>query len=272
MRTVRVALLAITSIAVATDTHAQVAGDGDELGLPARYEDPRAAVTYLRAAREREPDRFELHVAAAREGTALGVLDSTREARLDALREAAEAARHALALDSTSVDANYWLAAALGLQADEEGGATKIRLAREAYDRTLLVLEADSLHGGANHILGRLHKGVRRLNFLTRLIARGLGLGPILGDATWESAERHMRIAVEQDPDDLVNAFELGKMLVERERVEEGRAILTALVERSPRNMLDAHYIRRAADLLDEGPALTIGRERMGPATAGEGR
>lgn len=224
-----------------------------ELLVPPSYTDPEGTVRLVSDMRARDPHNIDLYLAESRESTALGLLDETREARESWLLRAEEAARAAVAIDSTHVDARYWLAASLGLHADVAGGRSKISLAREAHGHATRTLELDSLHAGANHIVGRLHAGARRLSWLNRLIARSLGLGEILSEASWESAERHMRIAVEQDPTQLVHLHDLGRLLLQqRIDVEEGRAILLDVAARTPRHGLDAHYIRRAQEALAE--------------------
>ena len=221
--------------------------------LPPSYTDPEGTVRLVSEMRARDPHNIDLHLADARESSALGLLDETPEARASWLVRAEEVARAAVAIDSTHADARYWLAASLGLRADVAGGRDKISLAREAYRHATRTLELDSLHAGANHIVGRLHAGARRLSWLNRLIARTLGLGEILGEASWESAERHMRIAAERAPGELVHLHDLGRLLLQqRIDVEEGRAILSDLAARTPRHDLDAHYIRRAQESLAE--------------------
>jgi tetratricopeptide (TPR) repeat protein len=218
--------------------------------LPAAYTDPVGSLRLLRELVALSPDRADLLLASAREGTALGVIDTTREARLAHLHEAISAARAAVALEPGDADAHYWLAASLGLAADVEGGRTKITLAREAYAEALRTLELDSVHGGAHHVVGRMHTGSLRLSWISRLVARGLGLGEILGQASWESADLHLRRAVALDPDPLVHHVELAKLLLERGDEEEAVDILEAVAERSPRHDLDAHYIEEARELL----------------------
>ncbi|MGD8281092.1 MAG: hypothetical protein PVF69_08045 [Gemmatimonadota bacterium] len=224
-----------------------------ELLIPAPYADPESAIRLASKLEERDPESVELRLVVAREATALGLLSGSPEERDAWLVRSEGAAREAVALRPEEADANYWLAAALGLRADVAGGRSKITLAREAYEVAQHTLELDSLHAGANHIVGRLHAGAKRLSWLNRMIARALGLGEILGEASWESAERHMRIAAEREPDELVHLHDLGKLLLEqRLDVEQGRAILQDVAGRSPRHDLDALYIGLSREALSE--------------------
>ena len=114
-----------------------------------------------------------------------------------------------------------------------------------------LTLQLDDSHTGAHHIVGRLHAGAKRLGWASRMIARGLGLGGVLNEASWESAELHMGYAAQQDPESLVNVYEFGKFLVEQaDRHDEGYALLRDLAGREPRFSVDSVYIERAAAFL----------------------
>jgi hypothetical protein len=220
--------------------------------LPDPYHDPARAVAVLARLRAGEPGRLELHLAAARELTALGILERTREDRIERLRQAEAAARAALALDSASAPAHYWLAAALGLIADESGGLTKISSARSAHAEVVAALALDPHHAGARHILGRMHMGVLRLGRINRLIARGLGLGPLLSQASWQSAEENLRMSLAADPEPWVYTIELAKLLTRRGGDDEARALLEQVAVRAPRHDLDAHYQEEARILLRE--------------------
>jgi hypothetical protein len=233
-----------------------------EAHLPLPLSDPRTSLRVLSSLRRTRPRALDLHLAAAREAAALGVTSETPELRAAWLETAGRAAEAALALDSSRADAHYWLAVTLGLQADQAGIRARISLAREAYNRARRTLELDPTHGGGNHIVGRLHAAAKRLSWTSRIIARGLGLGETLDDASWEGAEHHMRVAVAQDPDQLVHRYELGKLLIEaRGKADEGYAILRGLAQHKPRHDLDAHYVRLAKEVLgDLAPTKDPGR------------
>ena len=230
-----------------------------EASIPEPYQDPARAAALLLRLIAAHPERYDLHLAAARELTALGILGDTRAEREVRLWEAVTVGRAAVALDSADAAGHYWLAAALGLAADQAGGLAKINFAREAYTETMKTLAIAPDHAGGHHILGRLHAGGLRLNRLNRLIARGLGLGMILSTASWESAEADLRFALETDPDPLVHSVELAKLLLSRKRPAEGVAILADVAGRTARHALDAHSIEEARRLLD-GAAGTTSR------------
>jgi hypothetical protein len=224
-----------------------------EPSVPARYADPFAAVPALDKLRKEHPGCVELDLAAAREGAAAGILDSSRDGKLAWLQGAVSAARAALADDSSRADTHYWLAATLGLVADNAPGRAKIVAAREAWKQAERTLAIDPMNAGAHHIIGRLHAGVERLPWVQKLIARALGLGAVLRTASWKSAEDELRLAARLDPESLVDQVELAKLLRDRGRVAEGDSILRDVAARTPRNPLDAYYVNEAGELLGEG-------------------
>ncbi len=219
--------------------------------LPAPYVAPLRTLDLLQPLRAHSPEQVDLHLRAALEGTALGLTAPTHDQRVAYLEAAVEAGREAFALAPANPEATYWLAASLGLLADQQGGRTKISLAREAHRCATLTLELDPRHGGAHHIVGRLHAGAKRLGWATRMIARGLGLGAVLNEASWESAEHHLRTAIEEDPGPLVHTYELARLLLERQPEDaEGRELLRWIREQPPRHALDSVYVQRANELL----------------------
>ncbi len=89
-----------------------------------------------------------------------------------------------------------------------------------------------------------------RLGRLNRLIARSIGLGEILSQASWESAELNLRRGEENDPDQWVHAVELAKLLVRLDRPAEARIVLEDVAARGPRHALDVRYQEDARKLL----------------------
>lgn len=173
--------------------------------------------------------------------------------RMALLDQALVAARRAVATDSTDGEAHYWVAAAVGLQADMEGGRTKIRLAEEAWAAASRALEMEPDHAGAHHIHGRLHASVMRLPWVTRTLARHLLGADVLGEASWERAEYHLARAAALAPDDAVNHLELGLTLRDRGRVEEARAAFQRALDVPGDRPVDRAPRARARALLEEG-------------------
>lgn len=199
------------------------------------------------------PTRYDLHWQAAREGVNLGAAEADKETRKEVLRRSLEQAQGAKDLDPDGIDGRYWLAVASGLLAEDEGGRTKIRLAEQAWDESGWILAVDSLHAGAHHLQGRLHAAVMRLNPATRLLARTLLGGEVLGQASWAGAEYHLAKAAELAPQDAVNHLELGKAYRDLGRPQDAREAFLRAVATHPRRPADRKHIRQAEAALASG-------------------
>jgi hypothetical protein len=102
--------------------------------------------------------------------------------------------------DPEDVHANYLLATALGTRAEVAGGVTKMRFYKAFHDQVEHVLDLDPDHAGAQHLLGRLHAGIMRVDRVTRFIAVRLFGGDQLGKASWEEARRLLEAGASGDP------------------------------------------------------------------------
>ncbi len=211
--------------------------------LPARIHVPTALTTSTGA----------WALATARASVEAAVTLPVGPQRMALLEQALSAARRVVATDPADAEAHYWVAAAVGLQADMEGGRTKIRLAEEAWAAASRALEIDPDHAGAHHIHGRLHASVMRLSWVARTLARHLLGADVLGEASWERAEYHLARAAALAPDDAVNHLELGLTLRDRGRVEEARAAFQRALEVPGDRPVDRAPRARAQALLDEG-------------------
>lgn len=220
--------------------------------LPSPFTNPEGLLQALEPLLEENPHDAALLLDGARAWTTLAVIEDENDVRAQALVSAREIATRLVVQRPDDPDAHYWLAAALGLASDQAGGRDKIDLAVAAHEHVRRALELDPEHPGANHILGRLHAGSLRLSFVSRMIARALGLGEILEEASWEDAERRMRIAAEGDPNQLVHLVELGKLLIVTEQQAEGERVLETVASRRPRHLLDVRYVYEARQLLAE--------------------
>jgi len=211
---------------------------------------PALRLARLEERAREEPARYEVLTEAAREGAWLAVSVENREARIDMIVRARSYAERAKATDPNGVEGRYWLAVTSGLLAEEEEGRTKIGLAEEAYREASWVLEVDSLHAGAHHILGRLHAAVMRLNRILRFLARQFIGGEVLGEASWDKAAYHLRRAAELSPEEPVHHLELGVAYLDMGRTADARVALSNTVAAKPLHPADRRYRARAEALL----------------------
>lgn len=147
-------------------------------------------------------------------------------------------------------DAHYWLAVSLGLETEYSGPFAKLTSGKECYEVTMRALELDPEHAGAHELLGRIHAGVMRLPWVVRKLGASLGMNDALGEASWESAEEHLRRAAELDAAAIAPRLELGKLLVERDRAEESARWFERVLEIQPSTELDVAMRSEAKDFL----------------------
>lgn len=192
----------------------------------------------------------EVHAALLAPG------DEERDRHLAA---AEQLARHLTAADTASAEAWYWLAVALGVKTDHSGPLQKLTTGREVFFTTARVLELDSLHAGGHEMMGRLHAAVMRLPWLVRGLALRMGMGQVLGDASWERAEAHFRRAAELDPAALAPRLELAKLYLQFERLPEARPLLAQVALLPAGSEVERRMAHEARGILARLPAARPG-------------
>ncbi len=194
----------------------------------------------------------------------LGILSRADDARLAHFMNAEELAREATALDPKGLEGLHLTAVAMGLQVDHVGQRERIRLAQEVGTLALDILRRDSLHASAHHILGRLYAGSMRLNGFSRFLARRVLGGNVLGEASWEEAESHLRRAEELQPAVLIHHLELGILYLSTQRWAEALEEMEHVLSRPARHAVDVFYQQRAGEIRN---ALLAGEEPPNPSS-----
>ncbi len=147
-------------------------------------------------------------------------------------------------------EAQYRLALALGLRADEEGGRTRVGIADELYRQLQVVLEMEPDHPEAQHIFGRLHAGVMRMNRVTRFLATRILGGEALRDASWERAEALLVFAEQARPEIPDYHYELGRLYEDTDRPELAAQEARHTMDLVPQDPGAESVQRRAGELL----------------------
>lgn len=179
--------------------------------------------------------------------------------RTDVLQRGMGWGRRAVEARSDAVEGHYWLAAAAGLLAIRAPeGSEVVDLGRVARTHALRTLELDPDHAGAHNVLGRLQFEVVTLPRWKRWVARLLGAGDVVADASWEAAERYMRDAVRLAPEMLYYRLDLARLLAAMDRPEAAAAAAREVLERPVVHPPDPVLKERARSLLrrleEEGP------------------
>ncbi|NNF26139.1 MAG: hypothetical protein HKN73_02805 [Gemmatimonadetes bacterium] len=183
---------------------------------------------------------------------AAALVQSEQEEREVLLHQADSLADHRIMAHPADADALYWRAVTAGLLAETAGAREKIRLGTRSMESAEAALAADSTHGGAHHVLGRIHAGVKRLGWFTRLIGGRLGMGPLLEAASWEDAEFHLRRARTLEPENITFRLEYGVTLRDMGRDRDAAVELAELLTRSAEAPLETAALDRACRILQE--------------------
>ncbi|TVP77478.1 MAG: hypothetical protein EA352_03560 [Gemmatimonadales bacterium] len=174
------------------------------------------------------------------------------EVRLSLYRSVEEEARAALEADPDDHEARWMLLATLGLLVDEVGAREKVQAAREVHEHAQVLLEHDARHAGAHHAMGRLNAGILRLNRVVRFVALRLVGEDTLSEASWDDAEEHLRIAMEEEPDVLVHRLELARAFETQGRHDEMLELLEGIVVADATVPMDPVVQERARHILED--------------------
>lgn len=195
------------SIGTAQTTAMQLAmGDSayaslDASGALAHYE--KAAV---------DSGSYEAWWKASRSAVDIGsyATDATRRTALFTRGE--QYARSAVALNPGDAEGHFALARALGKAALAQGPRGRVRYATEIRSQGLECLRIRPRHAGCLHVMGMWNAEVMRLNSLTRIVAKNILGGRVLGTASWKEAVRYMEASVAAEPDRIVHRVDLGEV------------------------------------------------------------
>jgi len=154
--------------------------------------------------------------------------------------------------DPEDMDARWWRVAVWGLRVDEESARGMVRYARAAYEDAQWILERDPDHPGAHHVMGRLHAGILRVNRIVRFFASRLVGDEALRNASWDSAEYHLRRAVAGEPHALYHRIELILVLEDRGMEDEARAEYRAMMAMGDTDPMDPVVRERALSIWGE--------------------
>lgn len=194
-----------------------------------------------------EVNDAELRWRAARAAIAVGMLTDARAERLMLYDRALLHARQAVAIQPSSVDARYWLAAAAGRRAHRDDPVYSAKLAVEVHEIVRDILAVDSTHAGAHHALGVLHAEVCRVPALARFVASRVLRVDLAAQASVRQAERHLKRAVELDPQSVPYLADLALFLVRTRRLAEADSVVRRLTAATAKHPTDE---RMRADVL----------------------
>ncbi len=179
--------------------------------------------------------------------------DSVRSPARDSLYRLAESyARRAVLANPDGANGHFVLAAAIGRASLTRSKRDQIERAVEIRNEALKALGLEPHHPGALHVMGRWHAEIKRLSSLQTFFARTFLGADIFDEASWDEAERYLRLAVQYDPDRIFHRFDLAGVLIDREKWADAAEQLAAIRRLPAVEPMDATYRREAARLEDE--------------------
>ena len=240
-------------------------GGREARGQLAGLVDPLAQsdMLYLAGQPELAHDLLEEHIASdtadyealwrlARARVVIGLEVEGNRLQNTWLDLALQHADRAVSLRPGAVDAIYWRGVSAGRRAMNASPGYAAELAQIVYDDAHAILAADSLHGGAHNMLGKLNYEIMSLSRIKRAIARTFMGNDALSDTSWENAELYLTKAAEVWPDFVVFHFDLAQLHRKRGREEEAVASYRRALSLPAVHPTDRRLQRQAAEILTE--------------------
>jgi tetratricopeptide (TPR) repeat protein len=161
-------------------------------------------------------------------------------------------ARRAVAANPDGADGHFVLAAAIGRAGLSRSKREQIEGAVEIRNEALKALGIDPHHAGALHVMGRWHAEIKRLSALQTFFAKTFLGAAIFDEASWDEAERYLRLAVDYEPERIFHRLDLARVLIDREEWSAAGEQLAAIRRLPANDPMDPTYRREAARLEDE--------------------
>ena len=243
--------VAVSNLIAAQSVFAQTAADDIVLGDKATVaRQPQQALSHFDAALKTEPKNYAALWKAAGASIDLGEGEANQKRRDSLYSSGAALARRALEVDSVGAEGNFTMARALGRTALSVGPRDRVKFGIEVRRRALKALAADPKHPGALHVMGVWNAEIMRLNTITRLFAKTFLGASIFSSASWDSAEKYLKEAVDLDPKRSVHRLDLARVYRDTDRKPEARAAYEAALKCPLVDANDEMYQKQAADEL----------------------
>jgi tetratricopeptide (TPR) repeat protein len=233
----------------------QLRAQGDELAAgiqAADLHDFAGARRHFESVLRRDPASYEANwrMALLLIDIAKQVPDNVVSPTRDSLYLRAESyARRAVAAKGDGAEGHFSLANAIGRSTLSMGARERVKRATEVRAEALRTVEIDPRHDGAWHILGRWNAEVERLSTIQRFFAKAFLGAAVFNTASWDEAERDLRLAVQYAPTRIVHRLDLAEVLVSRKKWAEAKQQLDAIAALPSTDVSDPSYKRQARAL-----------------------
>jgi len=241
-------------LSLATSARAQSTADPVAAGDRAHAAfDAAGALRRYESALAIDPRRYDALWKASRNAVDVGEASRGGEQRM-LYRRAEQYARRAIDANPRDAEGHFALARALGRTALAAPIHERVRHATEIRAAALEALALAPRHAGALHVLGLWHAEVMRLNGVTRLMARRVLGGAVLGTASWREAIRNLEAAVEAEPQRIVHRIDLATVYADAGDATRARAEYEQVVRLPATDPSDRWYKEQASRALGRRP------------------
>ena len=246
---VTVAASVLASVASAQSAVDHIAaGDKAAVALNAT-----AALADYKAAIAADSGAEEAYWKASRTLVDLGEYEPDKDKQKDRYAEAKDLAMKAVTMKPSDPEAHFSVARAVGRVALSVGKKERVRFAKDVRTEAMETLRLDSVHAGANHVMGRWNAEIMRLSGFSRFMAKNFLGGDVFGTASWAEAVRYMERAVALDPVRITHHLDLAEVYRDRNKpgdIEKAKVQFQAVIDGQITDFNDAHYKREAQDEL----------------------
>lgn len=245
------------SIVLALSLVVQSPADHIALGDSTGLMHPEVALRHYQAALAIDSLSYEANWKAAR---AIADVAKQIQDKPDSLKNRRDSlysvgrtyAERAIRADSTKADGHYALAMVLGRLSRTKSSRERVRYAKIIYDEATKAVTINPNHDNAHHVLGAWNAEVKRLSGIQRFFAKALFGGGFMSVANWDAAVKHLERAIEINPRHIYHRLELAEVDTDLGRYSKARAQLQVIATLPEVDVLDAHYKKDAAALLQD--------------------
>jgi tetratricopeptide (TPR) repeat protein len=228
----------------ATPTVPELLAEGDRAFAARRGAE---ALTRYEQALALAPERYDVLWRTARTLIDVGESDADERRRRATFARANDLAARAAAVNPADAEGHFHQARALGRVALSVPARQRTQYAVAIRETALRALALAPDHAGAQHVLGRWHAEIMRLNGFMRSVARTFLGGKVFDEASWAEAVRLLERANAVEPNRAIHLLALGQVYRDAGDSPAARRSFEAALRAPLTDVNDEAYKREAA-------------------------
>ncbi len=205
-----------------------------------------AALAHYEAALTQAPMRYDVLWRTSRTLIDVGEVDANAKRRRATFARASVLAQRAASQNPGDAEGHFHVSRALGREALSVPARERTKYAIAIREAALRALALDPDHAGAQHVLGRWHAEIMRLNGFMRSVAKTFMGGKVFDEASWAEAVRLLEAACAEEPDRTVHLVALGQVYRDAGNTAAARRTLEAALRAPLQDPNDETYKREA--------------------------